>query len=70
MTKVTSVLRLLYKNINNPCEWNMKDKDNRYYHIVTISMEWEDKLYYAHFINDITQKKCRNVCTYKLELMH
>lgn len=35
----------------------MKDKGSRYYHIVTIGMEWEDKLAYAHFIHDITQEK-------------
>lgn len=51
------ILYYFYKNIKNPCEWNMKDKDNRYYHIVTISMEWNDELSYAHFIHDITQEK-------------
>ena len=51
------ILYYFYKNINNPCEWNMKDKDNRYYHIVTISMEWQDKPSFAHFIHDITQEK-------------
>ena len=51
------ILYYFYKNINNPCEWNMKDKDNQYYHIVTINMEWEDKLTYAHFIHDITREK-------------
>ena len=35
----------------------MKDKDNQYYYIVTINMEWEDKLTYAHFIHDITREK-------------
>ena len=35
----------------------MKDKDNRYYHIVTINMEWQDKPSFAHFIHDITQEK-------------
>lgn len=35
----------------------MKDKDSRYYHIVTISMEWQDKPSFAHFIHDITQEK-------------
>ena len=39
------------------CDWNMKDKDNQYYYIVTINMEWEDKLTYAHFIHDITREK-------------
>lgn len=51
------ILYYFYKNINNPCEWNMKDKDSRYYHIVTISMEWQDKPSFAHFIHDITQEK-------------
>lgn len=51
------ILYYFYKNINNPCEWNMKDKDNRYYHIVTISMQWQDKPSFAHFIHDITQEK-------------
>ena len=51
------ILYYFYKNINNPCEWNMKDKDNRYYHIVTINMEWQDKPSFAHFIHDITQEK-------------
>ncbi len=53
--RFTGIYPHFTRNINNPCEWNMKDKDNRYYHIVTISMEWEDKLSYAHFIHDITQ---------------
>lgn len=51
------ILYYFYKNINNPCEWNMKDKGNRYYHIVTINMEWLDKPSFAHFIHDITQEK-------------
>ena len=51
------ILYYFYKNINNPCEWNMKDKDNQYYHIVTINMEWQDKPSFAHFIHDITQEK-------------
>lgn len=51
------ILYYFYKNVNNPCGWNMKDKDNRYYHIVTISMEWQDKPSFAHFIHDITQEK-------------
>ena len=56
------ILYYFYKNINNPCEWNMKDKDNRYYHIVTINMEWQDKLSFAHFIHDITQEKKEQDC--------
>lgn len=51
------ILYYFYKNINNPCEWNMKDKGNRYYHIVTINMEWLDNPSFAHFIHDITQEK-------------
>lgn len=51
------ILYYFYKNINNPCEWNMKDKGNRYYHIVNINMEWLDKPSFAHFIHDITQEK-------------
>ena len=53
------------KNINNPYEWNMKDKDSRYYHIVTISMEWQDKPSFAHFIHDITQEKKEQDCLHQ-----
>lgn len=43
----------------------MKDKDNQYYHIVTINMEWEDKLTYAHFIHDITREKHEQDCLHQ-----
>ena len=33
------ILYYFFTQIKQPCGWNMKDKDNRYYHIVTISME-------------------------------
>lgn len=51
------ILYYFFTQIKQPCGWNMKDKDNRYYHIVTISMEWQDKPSFAHFIHDITQEK-------------
>lgn len=51
------ILHYFYNHIQQPCQWNMKDTNNRYYHIVTISMEWQNKLSYAHFIHDITQEK-------------
>ena len=51
------ILYYFFIQIKQPCGWNMKDKDNRYYHIVTISMEWQDKPSFAHFIHDITQEK-------------
>lgn len=51
------ILYYFFTHIKQPCGWNMKDKDNRYYHIVTISMEWQDKPSFAHFIHDITQEK-------------
>lgn len=51
------ILHHFFTNIHKPCEWNLKDKDNRYYHIVTVNMEWENKLSYAHFIHDITLEK-------------
>lgn len=51
------ILHYFYNHIQQPCQWNMKDTNNQYYHIVTISMEWQNKLSYAHFIHDITQEK-------------
>lgn len=51
------ILHYFYNHIQQPCQWNMKDTNNRYYHIVTISMEWQNKSSYAHFIHDITQEK-------------
>lgn len=51
------ILYYFFTQIKQPCGWNIKDKDNRYYHIVTISMEWQDKPSFAHFIHDITQEK-------------
>lgn len=51
------ILYYFFTQIKQPCGWNMKDKDNRYYHIVTISMEWQNKPSFAHFIHDITQEK-------------
>lgn len=51
------ILYYFFTQIKQPCGWNMKDKDNRYYHIVTISMEWQDKPSFAHFIHDITREK-------------
>ena len=51
------ILYYFFTQIKQPCGWNMKDRDNRYYHIVTISMEWQDKPSFAHFIHDITQEK-------------
>lgn len=37
------ILHYFYNHIQQPCQWNMKDTNNRYYHIVTISMEWQNK---------------------------
>lgn len=51
------ILTYFFTKINHPCEWNMKNKENQYYHIVTVTMEWESEQSYAHFIHDITLEK-------------
>lgn len=63
------ILYYFFTQIKQPCGWNMKDKDNRYYHIVTISMEWQDKPSFAHFIHDITQEKKEQDQLHKLAHM-
>lgn len=51
------ILNYFYSQIKQPCEWNMKDTKNQFYHIVTLNIDWEDELAYAHFIHDITIEK-------------
>ena len=51
------ILKYFYDNIHKSDEWNLQSKDNRYYHIVSINMEWQNNLAYAHFIHDITLEK-------------
>lgn len=52
-----AILEYFFSKIKKPCEWDFKDFNNQYYHIVTITMEWEHHLSYAHFIHDITLEK-------------
>lgn len=51
------ILYHFFTHIQKPCQWDMKDNDNQYYHIVTIQMDWQDKPSFAHFIHDITLEK-------------
>ena len=51
------ILYHFFTHIQKPCQWDMKDNDNQYYHIVTIQMDWLDKPAFAHFIHDITLEK-------------
>lgn len=51
------ILYHFFTHIQKPCQWDIKDNDNQYYHIVTIQMDWQDKPSFAHFIHDITLEK-------------
>lgn len=51
------ILYHFFAHIQKPCQWDMKDNNDQYYHVVTINMEWQDKPSFAHFIHDITQEK-------------
>ena len=51
------ILYHFFTHIQKPCQWDMKDNDNQYYHIVTIQIDWQDKPSFVHFIHDITLEK-------------
>lgn len=56
------ILYHFFTHIQKPCQWDIKDNNDQYYHIVTIHMDWQDKPSFAHFIHDITQEKKEQDC--------
>lgn len=56
------ILYHFFAHIQKPCQWDMKDNNDQYYHIVTIHMDWQNKSSFAHFIHNITQEKKEQDC--------